>query len=182
MAASWPATLANAAWISHAAGRSKAIAQNMRHCPIDFCHPYGYMDDTRSGRGVTGDSRLMERVRFPRAGLVTQLPGGPGIASAGMMTGLRGAPLDWDSASAGNTCRRKSQETRPGLSHGIDLRGKRRGGAPRGGRARSADEWRHSLAWRAPCQPARLPGVSVFRRSASLHLSQVRQKEWLPYA
>jgi hypothetical protein len=29
---------------------------------------------------------------------------------------------------------RTSQETRPGLSHGIDLRGKRRGGAPRGER------------------------------------------------
>ena len=80
----------------------------------------------------TGDGRLMGRVRFPRAGLVTLLPGGLGIASAGMMTGLRGAPLDWDSATAGNACCRKSQETRPGLSLGIDLRGKRRGGAPRG--------------------------------------------------
>jgi hypothetical protein len=30
---------------------------------------------------------------------------------------------------------RTSQETRPGLSHGIDLRGKRRGGAPRGERS-----------------------------------------------
>ena len=47
-------------------------------------------------------------------------PGGPGIASAGMMTGLRGAPLDWDSTwrltAAGGT----SQETRPGLSHALD--------------------------------------------------------------
>src|ERR1700733_10646583 len=49
-----------------------------------------------------------------------------------MMTGLRGASLDWDTATAGNACCRKSQETRPGLSLGIDLRGKRRGGAPRG--------------------------------------------------
>ena len=39
------------------------------------------------------------RVRFPRAGLVTLLPGGLGIASAGMMTGLRSVPLDWDSGA-----------------------------------------------------------------------------------
>jgi hypothetical protein len=58
-------------------------------------------------------------MRFLRAGLVTLLPGGPGIASAGIMTGPRGAPLDWDSVAAGNTCRRTSQETRPGLSHGL---------------------------------------------------------------
>jgi len=44
-------------------------------------------------RGVTGDSRLMERVRFLRAGLVTPLPGGPGIVPAGIMTGARGASL-----------------------------------------------------------------------------------------
>jgi hypothetical protein len=35
----------------------------------------------------------MERVRFLRAGLVTPLPGGPGIVPAGMMTGARGASL-----------------------------------------------------------------------------------------
>jgi hypothetical protein len=32
---------------------------------------------------LTGDSQLMERVRFLRAGLVTPLPGGPGITSSG---------------------------------------------------------------------------------------------------
>jgi len=32
-------------------------------------------------------------VRFLRAGLVTPLPGGPGIVPAGIMTGARGAPL-----------------------------------------------------------------------------------------
>jgi hypothetical protein len=30
-------------------------------------------------RDVTGDGRLMERVRFLRAGLVTPFSGGPGI-------------------------------------------------------------------------------------------------------
>ena len=35
----------------------------------------------------------MERVRFLRAGLVTPLPGGPGIVPAGIMTGARGASL-----------------------------------------------------------------------------------------
>jgi hypothetical protein len=46
---------------------------------------------SRSSRGVTGDSRLMERVRCPRAGFVTPHPGGPGHRSAGTRTGLRGA-------------------------------------------------------------------------------------------
>jgi hypothetical protein len=73
-------------------------------------------------------------VRFPRARFVTTLPGGSGIALAGTMTGPRGASLDWDSARRVTPAARKSQETRPGLSHGIDLRGKRRGGAPRGER------------------------------------------------
>ena len=85
-------------------------------------------------KDVTGDSRLMGRVRFLRAGLVTPLPGGLGIGSAGIMTGLRGASLDWDSGRRVTAAARTSQETRPGLSHGIDLRGKRRGGAPRGER------------------------------------------------
>src|ERR1700722_18109043 len=50
------------------------------------------------------------------------------------MTGPRGASLDWDSRRQVTPAVRKSQETRPGLSHGIDLRGKRRGGAPKGER------------------------------------------------
>src|SRR5580704_14104299 len=43
--------------------------------------------ESRSSRGVTGDRRLMGRVRFLRAGLVIPLPGGPGIDPAGIMTG-----------------------------------------------------------------------------------------------
>jgi hypothetical protein len=72
-------------------------------------------------------------------------PGGLGIALAGTMTGLRGAPLDWDSARRVTPARGTSQETRPRLSHGIHLRGKRRGGAPKGERARSADGWQRSF-------------------------------------
>jgi hypothetical protein len=53
--------------------------------------------ESRPVRDVTSDGRLTGRVRFPRAGFVTLLPGGLGIGSAGMMTGLRGASLDWDS-------------------------------------------------------------------------------------
>ena len=34
------------------------------------------------------------RVRSPRAGLISRLPGGPGIKPAGTMTGVRGAPLE----------------------------------------------------------------------------------------
>jgi hypothetical protein len=40
-----------------------------------------------------GDSRLIGRVRFLRAGFVTPLPGGLGIGPAGTMTGARGASL-----------------------------------------------------------------------------------------
>jgi len=36
---------------------------------------------------------IAERVRFLRAGLVTPLPGGPGIVPSGTTTGARGAPL-----------------------------------------------------------------------------------------
>jgi hypothetical protein len=49
--------------------------------------------ESRPSRDVTGDSRLMGRVRFLRAGLVTPLPGGPGIDPAGITTGARGASL-----------------------------------------------------------------------------------------
>src|ERR1700730_13203291 len=65
------------------------------------------------------------------------------------MTGLRGASLDWDSGWRVTPGVRTSQETRPGLSHGINLRGKNRGGAPEGARARSTREWQHSPVWRA---------------------------------
>ncbi len=39
---------------------------------------------------------MTERERCPRAGLVTSLPGGPGIDPAGIMTGARGASLKRD--------------------------------------------------------------------------------------
>jgi len=44
----------------------------------------------------TGDSRWMGRVRFLRAGLVTPLPGGPGIDPPGITTGAQGALLKRD--------------------------------------------------------------------------------------
>ena len=47
-------------------------------------------------RDVTGDGRLMERVRFLRAGLVTPSSGGSGIVPSGTTTGVRGAPLKRD--------------------------------------------------------------------------------------
>src|SRR5208282_3700717 len=82
-------------------------------------------------RGVTGDSRLMGRVRFLRAGLVTPLPGGPGSDPAGITTGARGASLQSRSTARVTPASSRSREALPGLSHGIDLRRKRRGGAPR---------------------------------------------------
>jgi hypothetical protein len=78
-------------------------------------------------RDVTGDGRLTERVRFLRAGLVTPLPGGLGIEPAGTMTGARGASLQARISAEVTPSHRVSREARPGLSHGIDLRGKRRG-------------------------------------------------------
>ena len=53
--------------------------------------------------------------------------------------------------TAGNARRgARAQETRPGLSGGINLRRECRCGAPRGERARSAAGWQHPIAWRAP--------------------------------
>jgi hypothetical protein len=74
----------------------------------------------------TGDGRLTERVRFLRAGIVTSLPGGLGIDPAGTMTGARGASL-WVRSVVWVTPKpSRSHEARPGLSRGIDLRGKYR--------------------------------------------------------
>ena len=47
-------------------------------------------------RDASGDNPIAERVRFLRAGLVTPLPGGPGIVPAGITTGARGASLKRD--------------------------------------------------------------------------------------
>src|SRR5580700_12124075 len=91
----------------------------------------------RKGRGL--ETHLdTERVRFLRAGFVTPLPGGLGIDPAGIMTGARGASLWMRSMVRVTPAPSRSHEARPGLSRGINLRGKYRGGAPRGERARSA--------------------------------------------
>ena len=105
----------------------------------------------------TGDSRLMGRVRFLRAGLVTPLPGGLGIGSAAIMTGPRGASLDWDRVWRVTPVRPTSQETRPGLSGGIHLRRKRRGGAPRGERAAQARAASDDAAMEVRLSALRLP-------------------------
>src|SRR6202140_5433936 len=86
-----------------------------------------------------------------------------------MMTRLRGAPLDWDSAWRVTPGIRTSQETRPGLSHGINLRGKNRGGAPEGARARSTRGWQHSPVWRAAVPEARADGNIRWRGTAPRH-------------
>ncbi len=73
--------------------------------------------ESPSSRDVTGDGRLMERVRFLRAGLVTPLPGGPGIDPAGIMPGARGASLKRGSRRG---CRvPASREARLGLRQGV---------------------------------------------------------------
>jgi hypothetical protein len=74
--------------------------------------------------------------------------GGSGIISAGTMTGPRGASAGLGQQAA-SVPRARPRKRGPKLSRGIDLRGEYRGGAPRGERARSADEWQHSSAWRA---------------------------------
>jgi hypothetical protein len=95
---------------STSGGRNKSAALRPESCillssdieilvtiPLTFvtdivtCHPLA-----QEGAS-TGDSRLMGRVRFLRAGLVTPLPGGPAIVPAGSTTGARGASLkrDW---------------------------------------------------------------------------------------
>jgi hypothetical protein len=49
--------------------------------------PHNRRNDLAREGMSTGDSRLIGRVRFLRAGLVTPLPGGLGIGPAGTMTG-----------------------------------------------------------------------------------------------
>src|SRR5579883_1124502 len=61
----------------------------------------------------------MERVRFLRAGLVTPLPGGPGIVPAGITTGARGAPLKCDPGVRVTPAHSPSREARPGLSRSV---------------------------------------------------------------
>ena len=61
----------------------------------------------------------MERVRCPRAGRYTRLPGGPGITPAGTMTGVQGALLDGDRhATAVIAAPAKSPEAWPGSHQG----------------------------------------------------------------
>jgi hypothetical protein len=62
---------------------------------------------------------IAERVRFLRVGLVTPLPGGPGIIPAGMTTGARGAPLKRDWRRGLTPASSRSREARPGLSPGV---------------------------------------------------------------
>ncbi len=64
------------------------------HFFIDNCLNFGYFANNLARKGRDLETHLTtERVRFLRAGLVTPLPGGLGIAPAGIMTGARGAPL-----------------------------------------------------------------------------------------
>jgi hypothetical protein len=80
---------------------------------------------SRSSKGRGLETYLdTERVRFLRAGLVTLLPGGLGIDPAGTMTGARGASLWVRSMVRVTPASSRSHETRPGLSRGINLRGK----------------------------------------------------------
>jgi len=67
-------------------GPKKIVAAILTSVPaIVTCPPISLVGD------VTGDGRMMERVRCPRAGLVTPLPGGSGNRPAGIRTGLRAA-------------------------------------------------------------------------------------------
>ncbi len=74
-----------------ASPRGRQLVLDIRHCFRYIRHRISLTSGTS-----TGDSRWMERVRFLRAGLVTPLPGGPGIVPAGIKTGARGAPLKRD--------------------------------------------------------------------------------------
>jgi hypothetical protein len=68
------------------------------HISIDIRLQFSYKGKSRSSRGRDLEThQIAERVRYLRAGLVTPLPGGPGIVPAGIKTGARGAPLkrDW---------------------------------------------------------------------------------------
>jgi hypothetical protein len=129
-----------------------------RHYFVDSRHSELIGELLAHRRDVAGDSRTMERVRFLRAGFVTPLPGGLGIDPAGIMTGARGASLWVRSMVRVTPASSRSHEARPGLSRGINLRGKYRGGAPRGERARSAFRRQRLGVWRATAPAARSRG------------------------
>ena len=115
----------------------RAAYQSFDFAPALECHR---VISLSKGRGLETDLDT-ERVRFLRAGFVTPLPGGLCIDPAGIMTGARGASLWVLSMVRVTPASSRSHEARPGLSRGINLRGKYRGGAPRGERARSTFEW-----------------------------------------
>src|ERR1700683_1488422 len=95
--------------------------------PLDICPLSRYAGLSRSAKGRGLETHLdTERVRFLRAGLVTPLPGGLGIDPAGTMTGARGASLWVRSMVPVTPASSRSHEARPGLSRGINLRGKYR--------------------------------------------------------
>jgi hypothetical protein len=77
-------------------GRAKP-AYDARHFSVDnshrSCNTVHYL---ALRRDVTGDGRLTERERCPRAGLVTSLPGGPGKTPGRHDDRPTGSPLDWD--------------------------------------------------------------------------------------
>jgi hypothetical protein len=116
------------------------------HGSIDICphFSYDFLRISLTSGSSTGDSRLMGRVRFLRAGLVTPLPGGPGIGPAGITTGARGAPLKRDQKRrlrlrvfiARSTARAESKRSVAATSAAVE---RREASGPRWGRFRAAD-------------------------------------------
>src|SRR5271155_2689450 len=108
---------------------------NSGHYSVDIGPRFSYIltNQARSAKGVTGDGRLTERVRFLRARFVTTLSGGLGIVPSGTCRTAR-CSLHW--------CRRGSSRLDPvipGSAARAEPRlknlGECRGGAPKGGRA-----------------------------------------------
>jgi hypothetical protein len=102
----------------------------------------------------------VERVRFPRADLQSA-PGRLRASCPPVLRPVRGVlPLGWDRKARVTPVRTASQETWPGAEPWGQSLGKRRGGAPKGGRAAISA---------LPCSAEHGHVSAPFRRSASLY-------------
>jgi hypothetical protein len=81
-------------WLWAAPPQQKALQIQCLATVLDKAAPRNKSRRRFAHQGAsTGDSRLVERVRFLRAGLVTPLPGGPGIDPLDITVGAPGAWL-----------------------------------------------------------------------------------------
>jgi hypothetical protein len=108
------------------------------------------------------------RVRCPRAGLISRLPGGPGIMPAGTMTGVRGAPLEVGAEPAvisAALAKHPRSLARIAPRDHTPL-GQSRGGTPAGERARSGRAAQAAFSAARPVRRLRTGSLTAVRLTA----------------